>query len=503
MCWPNLMSTPLSSRRSRSIIVLSALFVVVCCMTERVRATNGFPLHEEEETASGGSDAESTAPTLPREVLAKPVSVRFRMRDGARKSGKVTALSSEAIEFLAAESEKSSSTATTMRWLDVLPDDLDELATKTLDDARVDHLLLKGELLLLAFKDRAAESAFDKAESLAEKLAKKAAKSDATGLSPAEVRTRSDAARTRARDTLANLEHATRLAKHAEMSARIPQVDGGVAAWPVLTREEHETAVAAMKARAEEICKVSGMQAVPVETRYFLLYAATKRDAVVECARSLDAMYEKVLELFGIPAGLNLFWGKAVVLLQPSEEKFRLVEQAAFGAMIPRGVVGLCHQVGPQVFVNIFWTDDQDRFDSTLLHETVHGIVHRYHSAARLPDWANEGLSEYIAAVSFKSSPVDKERRPQALEFIRGGGNVANVMRLTYENGSWPGPNAIGYAVGYVIVELMIRQQPDRFGAWLRAIKGGKQWERALVEDFGYTVDQFGARAVDFYKRSK
>jgi hypothetical protein len=76
-------------------------------------------------------------------------------------------------------------------------------------------------------------------------------------------------------------------------------------------------------------------------------------------------------------------------------------------------------------------------------------------------------------------------------------------MRYNYRDGSWPGPNAIGYAVGYVIVELMIRQQPDRFGAWLRAIKGGKDWEAALVEDFGYTVDQFGARAVDFYKRSK
>jgi hypothetical protein len=341
---------------------------------------------------------------------------------------------------------------------------------------------------------KAADAAFDRADRSAKSL---------KGAAASEAKSKIAAARTRGADKLVDAEHDFRIAKHSEMSSRIPKTDGGTAPWPVLTRDEHEAAVAAMKKRAEEICQVSGMQAIPVETRYFLLYAATKREAVEECARSLDAMYEKVLELFGIPAGLNLFWGKAVILLQPSEEKFRLVEQAAFGAMVPRGVVGLCHQVGPQVYVNIFWTDDQDRFDSTLLHETVHGIVHRYHSPARLPDWANEGLSEYIAAVSFKTSPVDKERRPQALDFIRGGGNVAEVMRYNYRDGSWPGPNAIGYAVGYVIVELMIRQQPDRFGAWLRAIKGGKDWEAALVEDFGYTVDQFGARAVDFYKRSK
>lgn len=503
MCVPHLIPARRPSRRSLGTAVLSALFVLACCMTGSARATNRLPLSEEEEVAASNSTTESPARTLSREVLTKPVSVRFRTRDGARHSGKIGALSSEAFELTPSDADKSSSAATTVRWLDVMPDDLDDVVAKSLDDGRVEHLLLKGELLLLAFKDRAAEAAFDKAKSLSEKLTKKPGKSGASPLSPAEVKSRVDSAHRRANDTLANLEHETRIAKHAQMSARIPHVDGGIAAWPVLTREEHEAAVATMKARAEEICKVSGMQAVPVETRYFLLYAATKGEAVVECARSLDAMYEKVLELFGIPAGLNLFWGKAVVLLQPSEERFRLVEQAAFGAMIPRGVVGLCHQVGPQVFVNIFWTEDQDRFDSTLLHETVHGIVHRYYSAARLPDWANEGLSEYIAAVSFKSSPVDKERRPQALDFIRSGGNVANVMRLTYENGSWPGPNAIGYAVGYVIVELMIRQQPDRFGAWLRAIKGGKPWERALVEDFGYTVDEFGARAVDFYKRSK
>jgi hypothetical protein len=180
-----------------------------------------------------------------------------------------------------------------------------------------------------------------------------------------------------------------------------------------------------------------------------------------------------------------------------------MVEAAAFNAMVPRGVVGLCHQVGPQVFVNIFWSDDQDAFDSTLLHETVHGIVHRYYSPARLPDWANEGLSEYIAAVSFKSSPVDRNRRPQALDFIRGGGSVADIMRLNYEDGSWPGPNAIGYAVGYVVVELMIRQQPEAFGRWIRAIKGGKPWEQALREDFGFTVEAFAQTATEWYRAKK
>jgi hypothetical protein len=444
----------------------------------------------QDANANADSTNDESKPTLARRELKKPVQVKFRTRDGKRVSGKVVAFDSDAFEGASTGEDALPRT----KWSNVHIDDLESLASKILDEKDVDELILKGELLMSIGRVKAADAAFDRADRSAKSL---------KGAAASEAKSKIAAARTRGADKLVDAEHDFRIAKHSEMSSRIPKTDGGTAPWPVLTRDEHEAAVAAMKKRAEEICQVSGMQAIPVETRYFLLYAATKREAVEECARSLDAMYEKVLELFGIPAGLNLFWGKAVILLQPSEEKFRLVEQAAFGAMVPRGVVGLCHQVGPQVYVNIFWTDDQDRFDSTLLHETVHGIVHRYHSPARLPDWANEGLSEYIAAVSFKTSPVDKERRPQALDFIRGGGNVAEVMRYNYRDGSWPGPNAIGYAVGYVIVELMIRQQPDRFGAWLRAIKGGKDWEAALVEDFGYTVDQFGARAVDFYKRSK
>ena len=105
--------------------------------------------------------------------------------------------------------------------------------------------------------------------------------------------------------------------------------------------------------------------------------------------------------------------------------------------------------------------------------------------------------------MSFKSSPVDKERRPQALDYIRSGGSVADVMRLNYQDGTWPGPNAIGYAVGYAIVELMVRQQADAFGRWIRAVKGGKNWEVALREDFGYTIDAFGQTATDYYRRKK
>jgi len=425
---------------------LFRLLLVAAACAVATMPSAAAPLRDDTPAPASGDPAPAMQP------LKKPASLRLRLRDGKKLVGKATAFNGEGFEFMpdAARGEAAPA-ARTVRWLDVLPADLEGAAGKILDEKRAEELLLKGELLIVAGREKAGITALERAVKL-----------------DAALKARANEARDRAVATVADAAHAEQLAKLREMSARIPKA-GPVEPWPVLTRAEQEAAVAAMKARAEEICRISGMQAVPVETKYFLLYAAAKPEAVKECARSLDAMYEAVLELFGIPPGLNLFWGKAVVLLQPNQEKFRLVEQAAFGQMTPPGVVGLCHQIGPQVFANIFWIDDQDLFVSTL----------------------------------FKTSPVDKSRRPQALDFIRSGGSVADVMRLSYRNRTWPGPEAIGYAVGYVVVELMIRQQPQKFGAWLRAIKGGKDWETALREDFGYTVEAFAQTATDFYRRSK
>ena len=436
--------------------------------------------------ARADAPADPPKDPLPKETLAKPEQVRAKLRDGSRVRAKVTAFDSEGFDGEGTvEPEKKSDAKpapfTRAKWLDVAPAELEALLGKILDEKQADDLVLKGELLLAIGESAPAEKAWTRAARLDPAMKPRIAK-----------------ARTDAAARAAEAEAAERAGKHKAMCDGIP--NHGARPWPLLDAKAQDEALAEMKRRAEQICRDANMRPAVVETRYFVLYGAVNEASMRECARSLDAMYEAVLELFGIPAGLNLFWGKAVVLLTPTEETFRLVEAAGFKTMTPKGVVGLCHQVGPAVFVNMFWSNDQDRFDSTLIHETVHGIVHRYYSDVRLPDWANEGLSEYIAMVSFKTSPVKKDRMPQALSYIRSGRSVADVMRLNYRDGSWPGPDAIGYAVGYAVVKLMIRQQPEAFGRWIRAVKGGKPWEDALREDFGHPVEAFAPTVEQWYR---
>ncbi len=53
---------------------------------------------------------------------------------------------------------------------------------------------------------------------------------------------------------------------------------------------------------------------------------------------------------------------------------------------------------------------------------------------------------------------------------------------------------------GYLLVELMVRDRPGAFGAWVRAVKRGKPWEQALAEDFGVTRAQLVDTFVRYYR---
>lgn len=273
--------------------------------------------------------------------------------------------------------------------------------------------------------------------------------------------------------------------------------------WPPLSDAEQAAAIVEMKSASDELLTKAGYPGVtPVETDYFLLYSDLSPRETATMARDLDAMYERVGEMLGLPPGLNLFWGKAAILICSSQDQFKLIEAQAFGQMIPNGVVGLCHCVGPRVFVNMFRAADDYRFAATLVHETVHGIMHRYLSPQRLPTWANEGFAEYVAAQAFRGSPVDSSRRPQALQFIRQGGSLHSIMEMSYQDGSWPGDNAIGYAVGYVMCDLMIREHPGGFADWVRAIKAGKPWRQALAEEFGADINRLATITRDWHMKN-
>ena len=273
--------------------------------------------------------------------------------------------------------------------------------------------------------------------------------------------------------------------------------------WSVATDAERAQALTDMKADADRWLKQVNLRYSVVDAKYWVLYADLPIGETKDLAQRMDDMYETVAKMFALPVGLNIFHGKAVVIVSATEAHYRALEMAAYNSMPPPGAIGLCHMVGPKVVVSAYKSQDANRFMATLVHEASHGFMHRYGSPARLPSWADEGYAEYVAAESFPNSTTKDDRKPQGLQWIRSGtNNVLNVLHMNYEDGSWPGPDAIGYAIGYLTVDYLVQTNHQAFGEWVKDVKAGIPWEEALKKRFGWSVTQL-AQAVKARYRAR
>jgi hypothetical protein len=314
-----------------------------------------------------------------------------------------------------------------------------------------------------------------------------------------------DAARKRVEEFKKLAAEAERLRAAQRLNQGMPEGVAWVAApWPVLTDAEQADALAELRVEARTILEDAGLpETEPIETNYFLVYMVDSPASPKGVVRDLDQMYLKIASLLDLPETdgrpINLFWGKAVVIISGEEDQFRLIEAQAFRQMTAPGVVGLCHCLGPRVFVNTFRSPDDYRFASVLVHEAVHGMMHRYVTPRRLPTWANEGFADWVADDIVPGGTTDRQRRRQGLDFIRGNGRLPEVMNMSYEDGTWPGPAAVGYAASYLLVHQMIDQNRLGFADWVRAVKMGRDWREAMVEQYGASAERLAAHVREWH----
>ena len=273
--------------------------------------------------------------------------------------------------------------------------------------------------------------------------------------------------------------------------------------WSVATDAQRAEALTDMKADADRWLQQVNLRYTFVEAKYWVLYADMPIDQAKNLALRMDDMYETVAKMFALPVGLNIFHGKAVVIVSATEAHYRAIEMAAFNSMPPPGAIGLCHMVGPKVVVTAYKSEDANRFMATLVHEASHGFMHRYGSPLRLPSWADEGYAEYLAAESFPDSTTKGDRKPQGLQWIRSGTHdVLDVIQMNYEDGSWPGADAIGYAIGYLTVDYLMQTNGQAVGEWVKDVKSGIPWEEAFKNRFGWNVKQL-SQAVKVRYRAR
>lgn len=222
------------------------------------------------------------------------------------------------------------------------------------------------------------------------------------------------------------------------------------------------------------------------ETRYFLFYSDLPHREARQWAGLLDKMYERLAELFALPEGHNLFRGKAVIFVFQREADYHRFQQQMHGTA-SKGSLGMCHGFGNgHVHIAFYRPDDNWKFAHVLVHESVHGFLHRYQSPVHIPSWVNEGLAEYIACQLVPQAGVREPRLNHARASLLQKKSFAGMFDA-------PSIEAWQYGVALDLTEFMIANSKKRYADFVEGIKEGLTWRESLEQRYGVPLERLVA----------
>jgi hypothetical protein len=408
-----------------------------------------------------------------------PLPVTLRLTDGIRISGNLTAWDEQGIDGSFGQRP----------WTALQRDDLHRLFRRVMDRESAADWLTLGELMLQGDpRDRRGEDALRQA----------------TRLDPA-LAERAEAVRRETAKRLTEPASPDGAAAGSALNTLSPELGPWTAEpWPALTPPEQARTTAEIKADIERLlAETAGASDAPietVETAGLVLYGDVPRPRLAEWSWQLEQTEQTLTKLLGANKTAPSTAGKVVIVALTNRDRFDRIEREAFRQIVPAGQHGVAHYRGPNAIVMLQVTDDPVATTDTLLRKTALALMHRRHSAARLPAWANEGLAAYVAGDTVPDADLARDRLRVGRDFIRKNGNLAAAADVGYDHPTWATNEPTITALGLLIIELMVRERPERFAAWVDAIKDGTAWTDSLKANFGVARDQLLATVVAYYK---
>jgi hypothetical protein len=282
-------------------------------------------------------------------------------------------------------------------------------------------------------------------------------------------------------------------------------------AWPKLTDQQQAERVADLKKFAEAAAKRMNKPLVLQETKYFLFYSDLPPQEAANWSGLLDRMYARLAELFAVerekPAAeatrptrsasrgggdfANVWAGKALVFVFQSADDYRRFQFTVHNTD-PGGSAGMCHCFGDGIVLIAFYRQqDELTFAHVLVHESVHGFIHRFRTPATVPSWANEGLAEVIAAELVPRNGRAKQREAAARESLRNRPQLGGMVEQKHIE-AWQ------YPVAETLCAFMIQQNKSNYVDFITGIKDGLTWEQSLEQRYKAPKD----RLVAAYRQS-
>lgn len=270
---------------------------------------------------------------------------------------------------------------------------------------------------------------------------------------------------------------------HHEHGPVVVGGDSNMKVWPTLTPEQHQAAIDQLHQETQSALDKVGITTSHTETDFFILYTNLDRNEARRWLGLLDKMYIRLCKVFDIDRKTNIWRGKALIVILREPAQYAKYNAAAFGNPMS-GSAGVCVSYGNgHVKISFYRQPDEGEFAHVLVHEAVHGFVHRYIGPGYVPNWANEGLAEFLADDLVPRTGIMDRKRDYSLQMLRRTRHLGAFFLL---------PNIEGwqYGVAYDLATTMIRENRKGYVKFIQAIKGGKPWQKALEEDYGLSVDQ-------------
>ena len=229
-----------------------------------------------------------------------------------------------------------------------------------------------------------------------------------------------------------------------------------------------------------------------VETDHFVIYTTWKKADHKALGRVCEKLYERLCKEFDIPADAMIWSSKLPVFVFWTEREFGLFVEHGLtfpgrSRMLQAG--GFCYTSMGATYVVLNEVKDVGRskkeaqmwFYEVLVHETTHAFNARYLSDIRLPTWFNEGIAEFMAADLVPGCRADKYWR-KATRYVRERHiNVSDNFERFQGGGH--------YFVVQSLVRFMAHKKKSEFIAFYKLLKEGKDQETALLEAYGWDLD--------------
>jgi len=275
-----------------------------------------------------------------------------------------------------------------------------------------------------------------------------------------------------------------------------------------LSNEDQKAAVEKQRAfllEAGQKMPSRGMQLQ--ETKRFLFYSDVPAQIVAMYVSYLDAMYMQLCKIYGIDPNVNIWKGKATVVVFADGANFSNFQRTYFHDPGMEGVAGLANlRSDGEVVITAHAMHDAKFFAVVLVHETTHGFTFRYFAKQHVPSWLHEGISEYVANQVVPGNTEIRRRVEESIDMMRRtrslGREFFTAQQIEAEQ--------YGTATAFVNFLLMFnpkastgkptsrsrRQEPAPlcFRQFQEKLRAGTTWQQSLQEAYGMTLPELVQR---------